>query len=140
MRQNTQVQSSSCLDLFLSLAFAQLSCREELARHRISLRAMEPRLYPMLLWQLGKRSSKDANLDGRVGLPPGRHSQKTSLHRPQPLQTPIDSQCHPLRKKRTFYRSFPTRELNCLNEDPQQPTDSIHLMMRRPWGIIKFPP
>lgn len=42
-----KVQSFSCLDQFLSLAFAQLSYRESLRDIEACLRAMQPRLYHM---------------------------------------------------------------------------------------------
>ncbi len=42
-----KVQSFSCLDQFLSLAFAQLSYRESLRDIEACLRAMRPRLYHM---------------------------------------------------------------------------------------------
>src|SRR5580704_10942983 len=42
-----KVQSFSCLDQFLTLAFAQLSYRESLRDIEACLRAMQPRLYHM---------------------------------------------------------------------------------------------
>jgi hypothetical protein len=42
-----KIQSFSCLDQFLSLAFAQLTCRESLRDIETCLRAMQPRLYHM---------------------------------------------------------------------------------------------
>src|ERR1700680_1136947 len=42
-----KVQSLSCLDQFLTLAFAQLSYRESLRDIEACLRAMQPRLYHM---------------------------------------------------------------------------------------------
>ena len=42
-----KVQSFSCLDQFLTLAFAQLSYRESLRDIETCLRAMQPRLYHM---------------------------------------------------------------------------------------------
>lgn len=46
-RGDYKVQSFSCLDQFLSLAFAQLTYRESLRDIEACLRAMQPRLYHM---------------------------------------------------------------------------------------------
>ncbi|MGO9230278.1 MAG: IS4 family transposase [Bryobacteraceae bacterium] len=46
-RGDYRVQSFSCLDQFLSLAFAQLTYRESLRDIEACLRAMQPRLYHM---------------------------------------------------------------------------------------------
>jgi hypothetical protein len=46
-RGDYKVQSFSCLDQFLSMAFAQLSYRESLRDIEACLRAMQPRLYHM---------------------------------------------------------------------------------------------
>lgn len=46
-RGNYKVQSFSCLDQFLCMAFAQLSYRESLRDIEACLRAMQPRLYHM---------------------------------------------------------------------------------------------
>ena len=42
-----KVRSFSCLDQFLTLAFAQLTHRESLRDIETALRAMEPKLYHM---------------------------------------------------------------------------------------------
>jgi len=46
-RGDYKVQSFSCLDQFLSLAFAQLTYRESLRDIEVCLRSMQPRLYHM---------------------------------------------------------------------------------------------
>lgn len=44
-RGDYKVQSFSCLDQFLALAFAQLTYRESLRDIEACLRSMQPRLY-----------------------------------------------------------------------------------------------
>jgi hypothetical protein len=65
-----KVQSFSCLDQFLTLAFAQLSYRESLRDIEACLRAMQPRLYHMAsaarsratLWRMPTKTVTGASM------------------------------------------------------------------------------
>ena len=61
-RGNYKVQHFSCLDQFLCMAFAQLTCRESLRDIEVCLRAMQPKLYHMGIRSRVSRSTlADAN-------------------------------------------------------------------------------
>jgi len=61
-RGNYKVQSFSCLDQFLCMAFAQLTYRESLRDIEVCLRAMKPRLYHMgIRGNIARSTLADAN-------------------------------------------------------------------------------
>ena len=61
-RGNHKVQQFSCLDQFLSMAFAQLTYRESLRDIEACLRAMQPKLYHMgLRGRISRSTLADAN-------------------------------------------------------------------------------
>ena len=61
-RGNYKVRRFSCLDQFLSMAFAQLTYRESLRDIEICLRAVQPKLYPMgIRGRIARSTLADAN-------------------------------------------------------------------------------
>ena len=61
-RGNYKVRRFSCLDQFLSMAFAQLTYRESLRDIEICLRAVQPKLYPMgIRSRISRSTLADAN-------------------------------------------------------------------------------
>jgi len=61
-RGNHKVQKFTCLDQFLSMAFAQLTYRESLRDIHVCLRAMQPKLYHMgIRGGIAKSTLADAN-------------------------------------------------------------------------------
>jgi hypothetical protein len=93
-RGHHKVQSFSCLDQFLSMAFAQLTFRESLRDIETCLRAMQPRLYHLGIRSKVSRSTlADANesRDWRIYADTARHLMATArmLYRQEPFAVEI---------------------------------------------------
>lgn len=94
-RGDYKVQSFSCLDQFLCLAFAQLSYRESLRDIETCLRAQQPKLYHMgFRGRISRNTLAHANerRDWRIFADFGRAliAQARTLYRAEPLGVDLD--------------------------------------------------
>ena len=100
-RGDYKVRKFSCLDQFLSMAFAQLTYRESLRDIEACLRATQPRLYHMGFRSRVSRSTlADANerRDYRIYAEFARHLIKEAkrLYSGEPLSVDLDSAAYVL--------------------------------------------
>ena len=154
---NYKLQSFSCWDQFLCMAFAQLTYRESLRDIEACLRSAGSKLYHMgfrgrvsrntlahansvrdwriyadfaqaLIPTARQLYAEDSNLDRDFRLRACRHRQKASRRQGQSLQNSSDCQRHYFRKNTAFTGPFNHRFPRFRFSHPQS-TESIQLTL-----------